>query len=171
LGKNILFSHPAKKNAGRLAEASVRCYAIFSTGIVAEWLGSALQKLLQRFESARYLKIPFCGIFFYMLTPNEKAFVDYWSVQRLKRKSIGSRLSSGLPLSVMIVVALFASIYTGWYERATMVIRSYGSLILMVIIGAVLIVGFMSYFSAQHEWDQNEERYQVLLQKQAASET
>ncbi len=24
-------------------------------GIVAEWLGSALQKLLQRFESARYL--------------------------------------------------------------------------------------------------------------------
>ncbi len=26
-------------------------------GIVAEWLGSALQKLLQRFESARYLEV------------------------------------------------------------------------------------------------------------------
>lgn len=26
------------------------------SGIVAEWLGSALQKLLQRFESARYLQ-------------------------------------------------------------------------------------------------------------------
>ena len=36
-------------------------------GVVAEWLGSALQKLLQRFESARHLKKPstFVEGFFY----------------------------------------------------------------------------------------------------------
>ncbi|MDB5197280.1 MAG: hypothetical protein JWP88_1651 [Flaviaesturariibacter sp.] len=138
---------------------------------MAEWLGSALQKLLQRFESARYLtKIPFCGILFlYMLTAEEKAFVDYWAVQRLKKKSIASRLSSGLPMGVLIVVALFASILTGWYKRATMIIQTHGSVILLVVIAAIAIVWFMSYFSAQHEWDQSEERYQFLLTKQSAA--
>lgn len=104
--------------------------------------------------------------FIAMLTPSEKAFVDYWKVQRLKKKSISSRLSSGLPLGVMIVVALFASIFTGWYKRATMIIHTHGSVILVVVVAAVAIVIFMSYFSAQHEWDQNEERYQYLLQKE-----
>ncbi|TCZ74408.1 hypothetical protein [Flaviaesturariibacter aridisoli] len=98
----------------------------------------------------------------YMLTPEEKAFVDYWAVQRLRRKSIASRISSGLPLSVLIVVVLFVSIFTGWYERATAVLRTHSSVILVVILAAIGIVLFMSYFTAQHEWDQNEERYQVL---------
>ena len=107
-----------------------------------------------------------------MLTAEEQAFIEFWAVQRLKKKSVASRLSSGLPLGVMIVVALFASILTGWYKRATMVIQTHGSVILLVVIAAVAIVGFMSYFSAQHEWDQAEERYQYLLHKQsgAASE-
>jgi uncharacterized BrkB/YihY/UPF0761 family membrane protein len=107
-----------------------------------------------------------------MLTAEEKAFVEAWRVQRAKRKSASARLSSGLPLGVMIVVALFASILSGWYHRATMIIRTHGSVILVVVIAAVGIVGFMTYFSAQHEWDQNEERYQYLLQReaQAASE-
>ena len=135
---------------------------------MAEWLGSALQKLLQRFESARYLQLnPVLRDFvLYMLTVEEKAFVDAWAVQRTKRKSFSARLSSGLPLGVMIVVALFASILTGWYDRATMIIKTHGSVILIVVIAAVGIVGFMAYFSSQHEWDQNEERYQFLLQKE-----
>jgi hypothetical protein len=137
---------------------------------MAEWLGSALQKLLQQFESAWYLqtknKNPVRGIFCYMLTPEEKSFVEYWSVQRNRRKTVASRLSSGLPLGVIIVAILFISIATGWYERATAVIRTHSSVILVVVLAAVGIVLFMSYFSAQHEWDQNEERYQVLLHRQ-----
>ncbi|GAB4092290.1 hypothetical protein [Flaviaesturariibacter terrae] len=101
-----------------------------------------------------------------MLTPEEKAFIDYWAVQRNRRKSVASRLSSGLPLSVLIVAVLFVSIFTGWYERATAVIRTHSSVILVVILAAVGIVIFMSYFSAQHEWDQNEERYQTLLHRE-----
>ncbi|RYY84953.1 MAG: hypothetical protein EOO15_18200 [Chitinophagaceae bacterium] len=101
-----------------------------------------------------------------MLTPEEKGFVDFWSVQRLRRKSIASRLSSGLPLGVFIVLVLFVSIFTGWYQRATAIIRTHSSVILVVILAAVGIVLFMSYFSAQHEWDQNEERYQALLHRE-----
>lgn len=33
-------------------------FALAKNGIVAEWLGTALQKLVQRFESARCLQDP-----------------------------------------------------------------------------------------------------------------
>jgi hypothetical protein len=39
-----------------MRKAHYLCTPLQGTGIVAEWLGSALQKLLQRFESARYLR-------------------------------------------------------------------------------------------------------------------
>src|SRR6478672_3462845 len=59
-------------------------------GNVAEWLGSALQKLLQRFESARYLASCQCDSFFIwrMLTKDEQQFLDYWRVQRTKKRRI-----------------------------------------------------------------------------------
>ena len=38
-----------------MSKAYYLCPPLQAKGIVAEWLGSALQKLLQRFESARYL--------------------------------------------------------------------------------------------------------------------
>jgi hypothetical protein len=103
-----------------------------------------------------------------MLTPEEKGFVDYWAIQRKRRKSFASRLSSGLPLGVLIVAVLGVSIATGWYERATAIIRTHASVIIAIILAAIGIVIFMSYFSAQHEWDQNEERYQSLLTREAA---
>lgn len=106
-----------------------------------------------------------------MLTPDEQAFVDYWAVQRLRRKTIASRLTSGLPLSVLIVLVLFVSLFTGWYDRATAVLRTHSSVIIVVLVAAVGIVVFMSYFSAQHEWDQNEERYQVLLHRQRKTDS
>ncbi len=33
-----------------------RTFALLKNGTVAEWLGGGLQNLIQRFESARYLK-------------------------------------------------------------------------------------------------------------------
>lgn len=106
-----------------------------------------------------------------MLTDNENSFISWWAEQRNKRKSFASSLSSGLPLGAMIIVALFVSIFSGWYQRATMVMRTHSSVILVIILAAVGIVLFMSYFSAQHEWDQNEERYQYLLHKQKEQTT
>src|SRR5690606_8076102 len=40
--------------------------ALQSVGIVAEWLGAALQKLVQRFESARCLKGPTLRLGFFL---------------------------------------------------------------------------------------------------------
>jgi heme/copper-type cytochrome/quinol oxidase subunit 4 len=105
-------------------------------------------------------------LFLKMITEQEKAFIDYWTVQRGKKKTSLRRFTVGFPLAVMILVVLFANILAGWHKRAAMIIQSNGSIILMVIIAAVGIVVFMTYFSSKHEWDQNEQRYQELLKKQ-----
>jgi hypothetical protein len=101
-----------------------------------------------------------------MLTPEEKAFVEYWSVERLRKPSFRKKLSSGLPLALLIVLGVFVSFFTGWYKRATMIVRTHGSLLLPVILAAIGIVIFMTVFSARHQYDQNEENYQFLLKKQ-----
>jgi hypothetical protein len=108
------------------------------------------------------------GIFYAMLTPEETRFLAYWKTQREKPKRAASRLTSGLPLGVGIVVAVFISLLSGWNKQASAVLRTHGSVIVMVLLASVVIVVFLSIFSAHHEWDQHEERYQALLQKQKA---
>jgi hypothetical protein len=64
-----------------------------------------------------------------MLTQEEKKFVEYWSVQRDKKKRSLRQVTVGLPLGVMIAVALLANIVTGWHKRADMALQNSGSLI------------------------------------------
>lgn len=74
-------------------------------------------------------------------------------------------MAVGLPLSVLLVVAIFVNFFSGWYKRADMEIRSSSSLVLILIIAAMLIVAFMTVFSEKHKWDINEQRYQELLSR------
>lgn len=137
-------------------------------GTVAEWLGSALQKLLQRFESARYLSlIPFIGIFFFtpMLTKEENDFLIYWAANRQRKKRTLWQFSLGLPTGVLIVVALFVNMLTGWHKKAAMVLQTHGSMIITVLVAAVGIVVFITVFSIRHQWEQKEQRYRELLTK------
>lgn len=144
----------------------------FTFGTVAEWLGSALQKLLQRFESARYLHHPasafaVCGIFF-MLTPEEEKFVLYWQQQRLHKKGFLRKLSIGLPVFALLAVLFFANFLSGWYGKADKEIRRHSSLIVVILIAVVAIAVFVAIFASRHRWDQNESEYQRLLQRKAA---
>ena len=101
-----------------------------------------------------------------MLTPDEKSFLAYWEANRDRKKRSIWQYSLGLPMGVLIILALFVNIIFGWHKRASMIIRSNASIIIVVLIAAVGIVVFMSIFSARHQWDQNEQRYQELLDKQ-----
>lgn len=133
---------------------------------MAEGLGSALQKLLQQFESARYLLIPLqAGFYFTMLTPQEQQFIDYWREQRLKKKSFLRKLSIGLPMGTLIAVAIMINFLSGWYKKADMELHSDASVIIVVLIAVVAIVIFMTVFSARYQYEQNEQRYQELLAK------
>ena len=102
-----------------------------------------------------------------MLTREEKDFIAYWETHRAKRKKSIWQYSFGLPLGVMIVLALFVNIATGWYKRADMELRSNASLIIVVLIAAIAIVVFISIFTAKYQWEQNEQRYLELKYKES----
>ena len=135
---------------------------------MAEWLGSALQKLLQQFESVRYLKNPLLGggFFYMMLTQEDENFLKYWSEQRTKKKSFFGMASVGLRLGVLIAIGLAVSLFAARFSRkANPVLENDASLIITVMIAGIAIVFFITYFTAQHKWDQNELHYQELLRK------
>ena len=99
-----------------------------------------------------------------MLKEQEKAFIAYWEVNRLRKKKVLKQLSVGLPLAVVLVIAIFLNFFSGWYKRADMArSEEEPTLILVLIVGALLIVIFMVIFSARHRWDMNEQHYKELL--------
>lgn len=102
-----------------------------------------------------------------MLTPEEKAFVDYWSANRLRRKRVWKQLALGLPLGVMLVIAIFVNFFSSWYKKAEMVrneatLRGDASLVWVLLVAALLIVIFIVIFSVRHKWDINEQRFREL---------
>jgi len=101
-----------------------------------------------------------------MLTNEEKGFIGYWENNRLRKKKIWRQLSIGLPLSVLLVTAIFANLFSGWYRRADMEMKNEeSSLILVLLAAALLIVAFVVIFSVRHRWDLNEQRYRELLSR------
>jgi uncharacterized membrane protein YcjF (UPF0283 family) len=135
---------------------------------VAEWLGRALQKLLQQFESARYLHVPvppIAGGIFFMLTPEEEKFVHYWEAQRQNRKSFLRKFSIILPVVSLLTVLFFVNFMSGWYGKADRELRRHSSVIVVILIAVVAIVVFVAIFTARHKWEQNEADYQALLKK------
>jgi uncharacterized membrane protein YwzB len=100
-----------------------------------------------------------------MLTKEDNDFIQYWEKQRLKKNRFLRNLSIGLPMGVMIVVALVLNFLSGWHKKADMMIRQNASVIIVVLIAAIAIVVFITLFSARHKWEQNELHYQELLAK------
>ncbi len=100
-----------------------------------------------------------------MLTPEEQRFVDLWSVERTKKKSWLRKYTIGWPLGVLIAALLFINLLSGWHKQAAMTIRSNTSVLLVIIIAALGIVVFITWFSYNHQWEQKEEQYQHLLKK------
>lgn len=100
-----------------------------------------------------------------MLTEEEKKFLDYWEQNRKNRKRYLRRLSIGLPLGTLLVIAIFVNFFSGWDKRANMIMYEQPSLIYVLVAAALLIVAFIVIFSARHNWDSNEQRYHELLAK------
>ena len=104
------------------------------------------------------------------MSPEDEGFIRYWEQQRMRKKQFLRNFSIGLPLGVMIALALFINIMSGWYKKATIELRSNSSLIITILVAVVGIVVFITLFSARHKWDQNELHYQELLKKMKKEE-
>jgi hypothetical protein len=101
-----------------------------------------------------------------MFTEEELRFLRYWETNRNRRKKLLWRLAAGLPLGVLIAVAIFINYFSGWYTRAAMVVNMSASGVLVVLAGLLLIVIFVVVFSSRHKWEMNEQRYRELLNRQ-----
>ncbi|HEU0110814.1 MAG TPA: hypothetical protein VFQ73_08060 [Flavisolibacter sp.] len=104
------------------------------------------------------------------MTQEEEKFFTYWADQRLRKKQFLRKFSIGLPLGVLLAVALMVNLLSGWYKKATMALHRESSLMLVILFALVLIVVFITIFSAHHRWDRNESMYQDLLKKKSEEE-
>jgi heme/copper-type cytochrome/quinol oxidase subunit 2 len=103
-----------------------------------------------------------------MLNEEEKHFLVYWSVNRLKQQKFLKQLAIGLPAGVLFALAIFINFISGWYKRANMQFNadpSSKSLVIVLLIAVILIVVFVSVFSVKVKWERNEQRYRELLSK------
>jgi uncharacterized membrane protein len=101
-----------------------------------------------------------------MYSAEEKQFLDYWSRRRTQKKKYLLQMAVGLPLGVIIVIAIFITTFSGWYKRAGMEFNKDASIIPVLLIAAILIVVFIVIFSGRLKWDQNEQRYQELISRE-----
>jgi ATP/ADP translocase len=105
-----------------------------------------------------------------MLTKEEKEFLIYWEANRLNKKRFLRQFSIGLPIGVLLVVAVFVNLLSGWYKKADMIIRSNSSILITILIALVGIATFFTIFSSRFKWEQNEQRYLELKAKEKSQE-
>jgi hypothetical protein len=99
------------------------------------------------------------------LTPEEDRFFQYWQDQRNRKKEFLRKFSIGLPLVALVGIAFFINFLSGWYSKADKELRRHSSLIIVILVGVVATIVFVTIFAARHRWDQNESDYQALLKK------
>lgn len=100
-----------------------------------------------------------------MLTEKEKAFLAYWEKNRNKQKKLVYQLAVGLPFGLVIGALILTNFFAGWYKRAEMVANSqFNPWVLYIAV--LLIAIFFAIFSKKFQWDQQEQRYKELRQKQ-----
>ena len=101
-----------------------------------------------------------------MLTEGEKEFITYWEENRIQKKKVLRQLYVGLPMAVILIIAIFINFFSGWFKKADMALhREKSSLIIVLIVAALMIVIFIVIFSARHRWDMNEKSYRELISK------
>lgn len=100
-----------------------------------------------------------------MLNDKEKEFIVFWEANRLRQKRFIKYLQYGLPAGVILGAGILASLGSGWYKRATMVINAEPSLILVLLVGLVMVIVFVAVFAVSHRWDINEQHYRELQAK------
>lgn len=104
-----------------------------------------------------------------MLNDEEKRFLAWWEENRDKKNQVLRYLYVGMPMAVVIVIAIFVNFLSGWYARAKMALSAEkSSLFLVLLVAALGIVAFIVIFSAKHRRDQYEQQYRELKARQGS---
>jgi membrane protein YdbS with pleckstrin-like domain len=105
-----------------------------------------------------------------MLTPAEEKFLEYWEANRIREKSFFRQLSLGMPLGLLMGLAILINFMSGWYTRANMVAYSQ-STPYVLILAIVIIAVFCSVFYKRYRWEMNEQHFMELKIKKEAGKS
>lgn len=101
-----------------------------------------------------------------MLSKEEEAFINYWKANRERQKKTFRQFLLGIPLALLFVIPIALNFFSGWNKRAVM--ESNGSDFNpgVLLLALLLIVVFVAIFSRKFKWDQYEQRYRELLDRE-----
>lgn len=97
---------------------------------------------------------------------NDEDFVVYWQKNSQKEKKSTKSFMLGLSSGIAIGVCVILTIYSGWYQRATMVAYSKMSG-LILFLAIILIAVFIAFVYRQFKWETQEQRYLEIISKQS----
>jgi len=106
-----------------------------------------------------------------MLTTQEKDFIRYWEKHRSRQKKIVRQFLVGIPIGLLFVIPIVINFSSGWYKRADMEANTQDFNPMVLLVALLLIVGFTAIFYQRHKWDQYEQRYRELLNRQSKEES
>lgn len=94
------------------------------------------------------------------MTERERLFVEYWETHRLREKSLGYQLLTGLPMGLLFGIPIILILLSGrfWYKRADMVANSEMSSVILVV-AILLIAVFVAVIYKRHQWEMKEQQY------------
>jgi hypothetical protein len=102
-----------------------------------------------------------------MLSKEEKAFIEYWEKNRLRRKKTVNQFLLGVPIGLAFAIPIVINLSSGWYKRASMEANSPDFDPRVLFVALLLIIAFIAVFGQRHKWDQYEQRYRELLSREA----
>jgi hypothetical protein len=120
-----------------------------------------------------------------MLTEKDKQFITRWEAAREKESSFTHKFFAGLPVAAIFGVSIllfFLSVklfFPSWFTTATdksskVVVPEMSARfmkistgdVIMAFIAVIIIVLFFSYFRMHYKWENNEQLYQELKNKE-----
>lgn len=104
-----------------------------------------------------------------MLTEKEDHFIHYWEKNRERENTFVSKLLSGLPMATLFTLPILLLVLTVWIfipEWYTKISKTSPGMFLTAIFALFIIVFFYSFFRMQFKWENNEQLYLELKNKQ-----
>jgi multisubunit Na+/H+ antiporter MnhB subunit len=104
-----------------------------------------------------------------MLTEKDEAFIRYWEHARLYEGSFWRKLLSGLPMALLFslpVLLLIIAVKMYLPEFETRISKVPASVYVVVVAAVLLIALFFAYFRMHLRWEENEQFYKMLKEKQ-----
>lgn len=95
---------------------------------------------------------------------NDEEFLRYWAENRIQEKHSARIFVRGLSAGFAVGALVVAVIFSGWYERATMVANAKMSALVLFI--AIMILSFfVAFVYRKFNWEMQEQRYLELMAK------